>query len=211
MTQPAWTVPSRIETERLTLRRFVAADAEQLADVVTRNIAHLERFMEWTKFEPQTVEQRIAWIERVNEQFDAGEDYTLGIFDRDGAIVGGTGFHVRTDPERAAIGYWIDRDHEGLGLVTEASAALTLVALRIVGAPVVAIEHAPDNTRSARIPHRLGYTRQDIAGQECNDSGEMVTAVVWVATRDTLTQEPLASWPVPTAYDAAGNEVPWPA
>jgi len=210
MSQPERSVPSRIETERLTLRRYVAADAEQLAEVVPRNMAHLERYMEWIAFEPQTVEQRVAWIDRVSEQFDAGEDYTLGIFAPDGALLGGTGFHVRTDPDRVAIGYWIDKDHEGKGLVTEASAALTLVALEVVGAPLVAIEHAPTNIRSAAIPQRLGFVRQAVAPQECNDSGEMVPSVVWIATRDTLAQEPLASWPRPTVYDKAGNEVPWP-
>src|SRR5690606_29453853 len=70
----AYTVPSRIETGRLVLRRYETADAEQLAQVIPANIDHLKRFMEWIKFEPQTVEQRREWITRVNTQFDNGED-----------------------------------------------------------------------------------------------------------------------------------------
>lgn len=211
MTQLEGTVPSRIDTERLTLRRFAPTDAEQLANVVTRNITHLARYMEWIAFEPQTVEQRRAWIERINEQFDAREDYTLGIFTHDGALVGGTGFHVRTEPHGVAIGYWIDGDHQGKGLVTEAAAALTLVGLTVVGAPHVDIEHAPTNTRSAAIPQRLGFVRPSHSGRECHDEGDKVPAVVWRATHDTLTREPLSSWPRPTMYDGAGREVPWPA
>lgn len=203
-------IPSRIETERLVLRRYETADAEQLAAVVTANIGHLKRYMEWTKHEPQTVEQRRAWIADVARQFDEGEDYTLGIFLANGRFVGGTGFHVRTDPDRLEIGYWIDQDHEGKGFVTEAAAALTRVALEFAGADLVGVEHAPSNERSAAIPRRLGFEQAAALERLCTDSGESVPSVSWRASRATLTAEPLASAPRPRVFDASGVELAWP-
>src|SRR5690606_8710437 len=128
-------------------------DAEALVEVVTRNVPHLERYMEWIKSEPQTVEQRREFIDDVNRKYDEGEDYTLGIFDRTtGEFIGGTGFHVRTEPHRLEIGYWIDAGHEGKGLVTETAAALTLVGLAYAGSEIVGVAHVPSNTRSASVP-----------------------------------------------------------
>ena len=211
MPAPLFRVPTRIDTERLTLRRYTRADAEQLAEVTTRNIAHLERYMEWIKFEPQTVEQRRAWIDDVNRQFDAGEDYTLGIFLREGALVGGTGYHVLSDPDRLEIGYWIDQDHEGRGLVTETAAALTWAALGVAGDTVVDITQSPTNTRSAAVAQRLGYERQPGQAHGSFDAGQMVPGVMWWATRDTLATEPLASTPRPVAYDDDGTPILWHA
>jgi RimJ/RimL family protein N-acetyltransferase len=204
-------IPSRIETERLVMRRYETADAEQLASVVTANIKHLERYMEWTKHEPQTVEQRREWIADVARQFDEGEDYTLGIFLTNGRFIGGTGFHVRSDPDRLEIGYWIDQDHEGQGYVTEATAALTRVALDVAGADLVGIEHAPSNERSAAVPRRLGFEQGVALERLCTDSGESVPSVSWRATRTTLSTEPLASERKPRIFDGAGAELAWPA
>ncbi len=204
-------VPHRIETERLVLRRFVADDAAQLAAVIPRNMDHLRTFMKWIAFEPQTIEQREQLIADFARKFDTGEDYTLGMFNTEGELVGSTGYHVRTAPDRLAIGYWIDQDHEGQGFVTEACAALTHVALKIAGADIVDISHAPRNTRSAAVPARLGYVRQGTSGEECFDSGDMQPSVTWFATQATLHTQPLASTPRPRTFAAAGTALPWPA
>lgn len=211
MSAPTYAVPARIETERLVLRQYEPADADQLVAVVPRNIAHLERYMEWIAFEPQTLEQRREWITSTHAQADAGEDYTLGIFDRDGTCIGGTGFHVRTDPDRLAIGYWIDGQRQGEGLVTEAAAALTLVGLLVAGADIVDISCAPSNARSAAVAERLGFERQARSGEQCFDGGLKIDSATWFATRDSLSREPLASAPRPDVFDADGATIPWPA
>ncbi|WP_084100319.1 GNAT family N-acetyltransferase [Demequina sp. NBRC 110051] len=195
-------VPTRIETERLVMRPYVAADAEQLVEVVTRNLAHLRPYMEWIQFEPQSVADRREWIAGEAEKFAAGTGFTMGMFDKAGELVGGSGFHVRTDPDGLEIGYWIDAAHEGKGLVTEAAAALTFVALDIAGAAVVTIGHAPTNSRSGAVPRRLGYRQRDLGGKQCFDAGEMAPAVEWVADAATLTTEPLASWPRPALTES---------
>ncbi|MFW2513581.1 GNAT family N-acetyltransferase [Demequina sp. SO4-13] len=206
----AFSVPHRIETERLVLRRYVESDAQQLATVITRNLGHLRTYMEWAEFEPQTVQQREQLIAEFARQFDEGEAFTLGMFTRDGTLVGGTGYHVRTDPDRLALGYWIDSEHEGRGLVTEACAALTRVALEVAGAEIVDISCAPSNVRSAAVPARLMFERQERPGQQCYDSGVKHDSITWFATRATLATEPLASTPRPRAFDSDGEVVPWP-
>lgn len=206
----SYTVPHRIETERLVIRRYTHADAPALADVTTRNADHLRRYMEWVKFEPQSAQQRREYIDRTHKEFEAGEDFTMGIFDRAGQFIGGTGFHVRYDPRRLEIGYWIDADHQGKGLITEVAAALTHVGLELTGASIIDIAHAPSNARSASIPQRLGFVRQDEPAHECFDDGHMVNGVMWWATWDHLKRDPLSAFPRPRAFGGAGHEIPWP-
>lgn len=205
-----YTVPHRIQTEHLVIRRFTNSDATALSEVITRNIPHLGRFMEWITLEPLSPAQRREFVDRTGRDFDAGEDYRLGIFDRRGQLVGGTGFHLRLDPPRLAIGYWIDAAHEGKGVVTEAAAALTQVGLELTGASIIEIAHAPANTRSAAVPQRLGFVRQQQPGHECFDAGQWVPGVMWWATWDHLWREPLSSLPRPRVFNADGDEVPWP-
>lgn len=205
-------IPARIETARLVVRRYTEADAEALSEVTSRNRDHLIRYMEWARLEPQTPAQRREFIETVNAEWDAGRDYTMGIFERaTGAFLGGTGFHVRHEPDRLEIGYWVDAAREGEGIATEVAAALTQVALSFADAPLVAIAHAPSNVRSAAIPARLGYARQEKpAGYACHDGGETVTPVDWHATVSTLSASPLASVPRPALFDEDGAALAWP-
>ncbi|WP_062072815.1 GNAT family N-acetyltransferase [Demequina sediminicola] len=203
-------VPHRIETERLVIRRYVASDAQDLATVVPRNVDHLKQYMEWVAFEPQSVDQRRTFIADVNAAADEGRDFTLGMFLRTGALIGGTGFHVRDNPHRLALGYWIDSAHAGHGYVTEACAALTQVGLALTGATIIEISHAPSNERSRAVPQRLGYERQTVSNQECFDAGSMTPAVSWYTTIRDAGQAPWASTERPRALDVHGNEIVWP-
>ncbi|WP_062076470.1 GNAT family N-acetyltransferase [Demequina globuliformis] len=203
-------VPHRIETDRLVIRRYTEPDADQLATVIARNIDHLARYMEWITVEPQSLQQRRAFIADANHKADAGEDYTFGMFLHTGELVGGSGYHVRAEPDRLAIGYWIAAEHERQGLVTEACAALTWVGLGLAGASVIDISHAPSNARSQAVPQRLGFTLQDARGDACYDRGCRESATMWWAAPADLTREPLASVERPRAFDADGRELPWP-
>lgn len=205
-----YAIPHRIETERLVLRRYTRDDALAIDTVTTRNIAHLRRYMSWIKFEPNTLRERRNFIRRTHAEFDAGTDFTLGIFDLDGQFLGGTGYHVRHSPARLEIGYWIDAEHEGKGLITEVAAALSHVALELTGASIVDIAHAPSNTRSAKVPERLGFVRQQEPSPDCFDNGVMVPAVMWWATWDHLKREPLSNFSRPRAFNAYGQEISWP-
>lgn len=205
-----WTMPYRIETTRLILRPYEPADAAALTHMIERSREHLERYLPWSRVS-ETVDQREAWIRGRRAAYEAGEDFTLGIFSReDGRLVGGTGFHPRVSPAHLEIGFLLAQWEQGRGYVTESSAALTWIALTLCGSPFVAITHAPSNTASAGVPRRLGYVPQVEPGAECTDGEGMVASRVWIADPDTLRREPLEAFPRPVAYDEHGAVMPWP-
>jgi RimJ/RimL family protein N-acetyltransferase len=60
------------------------------------------------------------------------------------------------------IGYWIDRAHEGQGLVTKASRALTDIAFRDLAMHRVWLSADPENTRSCAVAERLGFQLEGV-------------------------------------------------
>lgn len=149
-------LPHRVTTARLELRAWRADDAGALGEAITASIEHLRPWMPWVAFEPQTVEQRVALIERWQAEWSGGGDSTLGMLS-DGHVVGGTGLHRRVGPDGLEIGYWVHVDHVGRGYALEASAALTDLALSLPGIRRVVIRHDVANRRSEGVPRRLGY------------------------------------------------------
>jgi RimJ/RimL family protein N-acetyltransferase len=100
------TPPYRIETERLVIRCYEPADAAALVEAVTASLEHLRPWMPWTRFEPQTLEQRLEFCRTCRAQFDADENYGYGVFARDESrLLGSSGLHPRGGPASLEIGY----------------------------------------------------------------------------------------------------------
>ncbi|MCB2413714.1 GNAT family N-acetyltransferase [Demequina sp. TTPB684] len=212
MPETAWHVPHRIDTERLTLRRYRADDAEQMSRVALASKQHLATFMPWARAEPLPPADRAELLEKFMSDFDEGRDFAMGIFARNtGEYMGGAGFHTRLGPGALEIGYWVAVDHEGKGYITEAVLALTHVALTLMSAERVEIHHVPENVKSRAVPQRCGYSYDGreltlmpgVEGVEPTD--------IWSATAENLTREPLASVQRPLAFDAEDNLIAWPA
>src|SRR4051794_37357382 len=128
-------VPERIEIgSGLVVRSYTAEDIPQLVDVVNDNLDHLRPFMPWAQ-QPATVEAQTAWWRSTYEPDDDGvrHDLALGIYDTDGRLLGGTGFHRRAGPDVVEIGYWLDAASTGRGVMTRVVSALVDVARELDG------------------------------------------------------------------------------
>lgn len=149
-------LPELLEGPRLTLRRWVEGDLAMLADAVGRNVDHLRPWMGWISAEPLSEAERRELVGRWEHEWSIGGDVVLAIL-LDGEAAGGTGLHRRHGPHGLEIGYWVDKDHLGRGIATEAASMLTTAALALEGVTFVEIHHDKANVSSARVPRRLGY------------------------------------------------------
>ncbi len=150
---------TRIETRRLVLRPWEPSDVPALCALLEDNQDHLLPWMSWAQA-LKSYDEQLSWVLTQRGRFDRSEDYTLGVFLPDGTPIGSTGLHSRLRPAGLEIGYWIDRDHQGQGYVTEWCAALCRVASEVLNTPLVEIHHAPGNLRSAAVPQRLGFLQE---------------------------------------------------
>jgi RimJ/RimL family protein N-acetyltransferase len=86
------TPPYRIETERLVLRCYEPEDAALLKEAVDASLEHLQPWMPWARFEPQSLDQKIGLLRGMRSRFDRDGDDVFGVFDPDEErLLGGSG------------------------------------------------------------------------------------------------------------------------
>jgi len=200
--------PYRIETERLLLRCWDPADAALLEDAVRSSLADLQEWMPWAHDEPLTLDRRIELLREFRSKFDTGEESIYGIFSADGStVLGGIGLHPDVGDDALEIGYWIRSSATGAGLGGEAAAAMTRAGFRLRGVDRLEIRVDPANTRSARIPERLGYTMEARLRRRLpptTSGASRGDALVFTMLADEFDGSPAAAVPI-RAYDAAGR------
>jgi RimJ/RimL family protein N-acetyltransferase len=156
LTGPAY----RIETNRLVIRCYNPADATLLHAAVEASRDHLKPWMPWAH-EDQTLQDHVELLRTFRGQFDLGEDFIYGIFSADETrLIGGSGLHTRQGSHIREIGYWVRVEDIHQGYARETAAALAKVAFELDRVQRVEIRCDPDNTASAAIPARLGFTRE---------------------------------------------------
>ena len=67
--------------------------------------------------------------------------------------------------KKATIGYWLDKEHQGKGIMTRSVKILINFAFTELGLNRIQINCAPENTKSSSIPKRLGFTKEGITRQ----------------------------------------------
>ncbi len=198
----------RIQTERLTLRCWEPRDAARLKEAIDSSLDHLLPWMPWAADEPQELQQKIQRLRAWRSQFDRGEDFVYGIFDREEQrVLGGSGLHTRARPGGLEIGYWIRYDSIHQGLATETAAALTRVAFEIESVHRVEIHCDPANVRSAAVPRKLGFTMEAVLRQRLAlPQGGWRDTQVWTLLHEEYPGSPAARAEI-VAYDAAGRSI----
>ena len=203
-------VPYRIETERLVIRCYDTEDAPLLKECVDSSIEHLLPWMPWAKDEPQTLDEKVELIRQFRGNFDLGEDFPYGVFEPgEERQLGGTGLHTRGGPNAYEIGYFLREDAIGNGYATEMSAVLTRVGFELGGAERMDIKIVPQNTRSIRVPEKLGYTREGLLRRRLeprDDEGRLRDFYLFTMVREELESSPCMQYDY-TAYDALGREL----
>lgn len=145
-------------TEGAALRLWEDSDDEELAQLVDANRRRLARWMPWAA--ENTIEDTRDYLRRSRREWAARQSLQTALV-RDGAIAGAVGlnrldwFHRQTE-----IGYWVDAGSEGRGLITAATRALIDHCFGALKLHRIEIKAATDNTRSQRVPERLGFTRE---------------------------------------------------
>ena len=181
--------PERLVVDELVVRTYEVADALALVRAVTESAEHLRPWMSWIAHEPQTVEQRVGWINDARQRRRAGGGTVYGIFEDD-RVVGGTGLHARSTAGVIEIGYWVHVDRVRRAIATRVSAALTTAAFGMATIEAVEIRHDRLNVASGRVPARLGYTLVEEARRLPQAPGESGLMHRWRTTRADWLRHP---------------------
>jgi len=176
--------PIPLQVGDYVVRKYENSDAQALVNAVTDSYKHLEPWMPWIKFEPQSVIQREELITTWNESWEQRTEFVMGIFSGD-QVVGGTGLHLRGAVNTVEIGYWVHVDYIGKGIATQVAGALTETAFALwAEIDTVEIHHDQANEASAAVPRRLNFEHVETSNREPEAPSEIGVLVRWIKRRD---------------------------
>ncbi|MEJ6395494.1 GNAT family N-acetyltransferase [Gymnodinialimonas sp. 2305UL16-5] len=164
-----------IQTSRLRIGGVAPEEAQMLSDYHRRNADHLAP---WAPTRPDGYHSVEAWFDRATDQAAAAKAGTSFHYalraEADGAILGLCNFTnvVRGAFQACHLGYSLDGDQEGQGLMYEALSALIPRIFADHGLHRIMANYRPDNTRSARLLNRLGFEKEGYARDYLKIAGQ---------------------------------------
>ncbi|HLK41443.1 MAG TPA: GNAT family protein [Polyangiaceae bacterium] len=181
---------TRVLTERLVLRPPRTTDVPVMRAVLRKNAEHLRP---WSVAQAPGEDQASLTsvsraILRHRREWKAGQAYVLfiarGVDPAD--IIGrvALGGVLRGAFQNAYLGYWIDVDHQGEGLMTEAVRAATAFAFESAGLHRVQAAVMPRNGASQRVLAKVGYRQEGFAARYLCIAGAWEDHLIFALTAE---------------------------
>jgi ribosomal-protein-alanine N-acetyltransferase len=192
---------TRVFTSRLVLRPPRAADVPELRRLQRANLLHLRPWepQSASTEDPASLTVIANRVTRQRRDWKRGDGYALLVAVRAPGepIVGrvNLGGILRGAFQNAHVGYWIDQQHEGQGLMTEAVQAALSFAFGVARLHRVQMAIMPRNARSLRVVEKLGARREGVAARYLQIAGAWEDHVIFALTAE--------EWGAPSAEPAA--------
>jgi len=132
---------------------------------VEANYERLGRWFPDAYQEPPTLAEVLASMERAGQAWLDGSvlPLSLAVKAEDGwRLVGWVNLEIDGPARSAEVGYWLDAEFVGRGLVTRAVTAVLDHAFGPLGLDRVGLQTITDNTRSRNVARRLGFTQEGV-------------------------------------------------
>jgi ribosomal-protein-alanine N-acetyltransferase len=188
---PPFTSPSlstRVVTDRLVLRAPRSSDVPELRKLLRANADHLRPWepqpipgedpSSLTAVTNRTTRQRSDW------RHDRAYPFVLTLKEKGEPIVGRLtlGGVQRGDFQNAYVGYWIDREHQRRGLVSEALVGAFAFAFGVARLHRLQIAIMPRNAASLRVMEKVGARREGLAERYLKIAGKWEEHVLFGVT-----------------------------
>ena len=172
-----------INTERLKLRRITAADVNDIFEIFSDR-----EVMLWydDRFAFESISEAEEMIKQFNDGIDERRSLRWGI-EYDGRLAGTCGFHCLSEyHRRAEIGYDLNRDYWGRGIMTEALKGIIGYAFDVSELNRIEAYVEPPNTASRKLLERIGFTYEGTLRQHEMCRGEIIDIVILSLLRDDM-------------------------
>ncbi len=144
------------------LRPMHESDLHELHARIERNRDELRKWLRWTQ-EPSLESTRGHLARGLAAERDGHGLRRALVLDR--AIVGDVGLDVDRENNAGGIGYWLDRDHRGRGLVSAAVGALVRHGFTSLALRRIEIRTDVKNRASRAVAERLGFELEGVLRQ----------------------------------------------
>ena len=139
------------------IRLFEERHADTVFERVDQEREHLRPWFPWVDA-TQQVDDTLQFIKGARERFASKGEIASGIW-CEGIFCGSIGTQKLDRLNRSIeIGYWLAKDYEGRGIMTDSCRLLVDYLLTEMDLNRVEIRCAVHNVRSNAVPKRLGFT-----------------------------------------------------
>ncbi len=178
-------IPTLI-TERLKLRPFEAADAEEVnrhagERIIAANLLSIPY--------PYSLEMAVEWIETHESAFAKGESVNFAITPLDtGVLVGAIGLSLQLEHDRAEIGYWIGHPHWNQGYASEAARMVIDFGFERWDLERILAQHFAYNPASGKVMTKSGMQYEGCLRHHIKKWGEYQDLLVYSILRQEWEQ-----------------------
>lgn len=143
--------------------------SKEIFDLVESNREELGKWLNWVP-KTKTVKDVRKFLKK-NKRFQEDLSGAFAIYFQ-GKLAGLVDLHeIHVRNNKSNIGYWLDKNFYGKGIMTGSVAAILNYAFKELGINRIAIEVAVGNVKSKAVAERLGFKFEGIA-REANKMGE---------------------------------------
>lgn len=145
--------------DHLVLETTSVKFADKLFDVIHNNRAHLSAFLPWVEHMLSIADVR-EYLQKCEQLEAEDKERSFVILVKD-SPVGRIGLHHINAPNKtASIGYWLDKNVEGRGIISKACKKLIQFGFEEMGLHRIEIKAAVKNLRSQAIPEKLHFKKE---------------------------------------------------
>jgi ribosomal-protein-serine acetyltransferase len=162
-----------IEVEKdIALALTVPYMAEEIFELAMKNKEYLLEWMGWIE-DTNDVQDTKNFIDYALKGFANGELLVCSILYK-GKIVGAIDLHRMSQTnKKASIGYWLDYEHYGKGIVNKTLLALCKYAFENLQLNKLIILCDKENIKSINVAKRAGFKEEALLRQEMLVNGEL--------------------------------------
>ncbi|HMQ49135.1 MAG TPA: GNAT family protein [Saprospiraceae bacterium] len=173
-------------TKRLVLKRFRETDGEAFYQLVEANYEQL--YPHFTKMLNQVKDEESASIYVIKNiaNWLLQEAYMFGIWENSTARLVGMirFFNLDWSLPKAEVGYFIDKDFGGKGLMTEAMKMALDFAFNQLALERISLRTSMENVASQRLARKSGFLREgDLRNDHRRLSGELTDVMLFGLSR----------------------------
>lgn len=135
--------------------------ATQLFNLINNNRKHLSEFLTWVG-NMQSVEDIKHYLKNCEHLYEEKKEVSFIILLNENPV-GRIGLHhLNLQNKIGAIGYWLDKNVEGKGIITKSCAKLINYGFQEIGLNRIEIKAAVKNFKSQAIPAKLNFKKEGI-------------------------------------------------
>lgn len=145
--------------EKIFLRMLSARDSAQLFELTDQSRDYLKQWLPWLD-SIRTANDSLEFIKGTFTAYNNRTGITAGIF-YDDELAGIAGYNYLDFRNKIGqIGYWLEQDKQGKGIMTQSIGALTNYGFEQLRLNRIEIRAAKENTSSRKVAERLGFQKE---------------------------------------------------